>query len=71
MTTTSIGTDLTDTLYQFYTKSHFENNQGIIISDDEWNRFVEECGDVFANACGDIATEVWEANNNDYAYSQN
>ena len=59
---------LSTTLFQFFTKEHFENNQGITIGDSEWERFVDECNGVFADACGEIASEVWEANNSDYEF---
>ena len=63
--------DLKSTLFQYFTKSHFEENENISISDAEWSRFVDGCNDAFADACGEIATEVWESNNHNYTYTQN
>ena len=78
MTTTTVQTKedtalsfLRTTLFQYFTKEHFENNQGITISDSEWERFVDECNGVFADACGEMATEVWESNSSDYEFTQN
>ena len=48
-----------------------EENENISISDAEWSRFVDGCNDAFADACGEIATEVWESNNHNYTYTQN
>ena len=62
---------LTETLFQYFTKAHFESNQGIAISDDEWYRFVDDCGTYFADACGEIATDIWEQNKDDYEHTKN
>lgn len=58
--------DLTNTLYQYYTREHMEKNLDTTISEEKWEWFLDECGTDFANACGDLATELWEENEHDY-----
>ena len=43
-----------------------ENNLDTTISEDKWEWFLETCGTDYANACMDLANELWEENEHDY-----
>ena len=46
-------------LYQWIEKEHMEQNTGKTISDEEWEQFVNDCQDAFADAVSLLAIEWW------------
>lgn len=47
---------LGNTLYQYIEKKHIDEN----CSDEKWDRFVEDFGDVFAENCSKLAEELYQ-----------
>ncbi len=59
-------TDLSNTLFQYFTREHLENNLETTISEAKWEWFLDTFQSDFASACGDLANELWEENESDF-----
>jgi len=59
-------TDLNNTLFQYFTRTHMEHNHETSISEAKWDWFLDTFQDDFANLCMDLANELWEENEHDY-----
>ena len=57
---------LSDKLFQYFSKEHFEQNTGLSVSDEKWSWFVETCGSVFGEACIELASDIWNTNESEY-----
>jgi len=55
-------TDLTNTLFQYFTREHMEHNFETTISEAKWEWFLDAFQSDFGDYCMDIAKEMWEEN---------
>ena len=52
-------TDLSNTLFQYFTKENVEHNLSITLTDEQWESFRDTVQDDFGHGCMGLVEDLW------------